>query len=181
MFVLKTGRLGLRELDVHDAEFMLALLNDPDFIRHVGDRGVRTIEGAREYIVKGPMQSYARNGFGLYLVELKETGVKLGICGLVKREGLTDIDIGFGFLPQYRSNGYAIEAATAVMAQAKDELRLARVVAITSQDNERSGNVLLKLGLKFEKMIRFPGEEKQIRLYSWNADDSRDAVQNGSR
>jgi RimJ/RimL family protein N-acetyltransferase len=167
MFILETVRLRLRELTTGDAEFMLALLNDPDFIRHVGDRGVRTLEAAREYIVKGPMQSYAHNGFGLYMVELSGTREKLGICGLVKREGLTDIDIGFGLLPQYRSQGYAIEAATAVMAQARDELDLERVVAITSQD-ERSGNVLLKLGLKFEKMIRFPGEEKEIRLYAWS-------------
>jgi len=168
MFILETARLRLRELTTSDGEFMLALLNDPDFIRHVGDRGVRTLEGAREYIVKGPMQSYARNGFGLYMVELSGTREKLGICGLVKREGLTDIDIGFGFLPQYRSQGYAIEAATAIMAQARDELELGRVVAITSPDNARSANVLLKLGLKFEKMITFPGEEKEIRLYAWN-------------
>ena len=168
MFILETARLRLRELTTSDAEFMLALLNDPDFIRHVGDRGVRTLAAAREYIVKGPMQSYAHNGFGLYMVELSGTGEKLGICGLVKREGLADIDIGFGFLPQYRSNGYAIEAATAVMAQARDALRLERFVAITSQENERSANVLLKLGLKFERMITFPGEQKEIRLYAWN-------------
>jgi len=105
MFLLKTPRLRLRELSTSDAEFMLALLNDPDFIRHVGDRGVRTVESAREYIVKGPMQSYARNGFGLYLVELSETREKLGICGLVKREGLADIDIGFGFLPRWQLPG----------------------------------------------------------------------------
>jgi RimJ/RimL family protein N-acetyltransferase len=172
MSVLKTARLRLRELTTGDAGFMLALLNDPDFIRHVGDRGVRTLEAAREYIVKGPMQSYARNGFGLYMVELSATREKVGICGLVKREGLTDIDIGFGFLPQYRSQGYAIEAATAVMAQARDELGLARVVAITSQDNDRSANVLRKLGFEFEKMIKFPGEDKEIRLFAWPGSES---------
>jgi RimJ/RimL family protein N-acetyltransferase len=167
MFLLKTARLRLRELTTADAEFMLALLNDPDFIRHVGDRGVRTIEAAREYILKGPMQSYARNGFGLYLVELIETREKLGICGLVRREGLSDIDIGFGFLPHYRSQGYAVEAATVIMAQARDELGLERVVAITSQENDRSANVLRKLGFQFEKLIRLPGEEKEIRLFGW--------------
>lgn len=170
MFIVQTTRLRLRQLTTADPEFMLALLNDPDFIRHVGDRGVRTVESAREYIVKGPMQSYARNGFGLYMVELAGTGEKLGICGLVKREGLTDIDIGFGFLPEYRSQGYAIEAAGAVMTQARDALGLERVVAITSQDNDRSANVLRKLGFTFEKMITFPGEEKEIRLFGWSPD-----------
>jgi len=177
MFLLKTARLRLRELSTSDAEFMLALLNDPDFIRHVGDRGVRTVESAREYIVKGPMQSYARNGFGLYLVELSETREKLGICGLVKREGLADIDIGFGFLPRYRSQGYAIEAARVILAQAQDQLGLERLVAITSQDNDRSANVLRKLGFEFEKLIRFPGEEKEIRLFGWKP-DSPDAASN---
>lgn len=170
MFRMTTARLDLRELTPDDAEFMLAFLNDPDFIRHVGDRGVRTLHAAREYIVKGPMQSYARNGFGLYLVELRATREKLGICGLVRREGLADIDIGFGFLPQYRSQGYAIEAAMAAMTQASDDLGLERVVAITSQDNDRSANVLRKLGFEFEKLIRFPGEEKEIRLYGWSPD-----------
>ena len=175
MSILRTARLILRELNTGDAEFMLALLNDPDFIRHVGDRGVRTLEAAREYIVKGPMQSYARNGFGLYMVELRETRAKLGICGLVRREQLTDIDIGFGFLPEYRSQGYAIEAAAAIMAQAQDELGLDRVVAITSQENDRSGNVLRKLGFAFERLIKLPGEEKEIRLFGWSPERPRAA------
>ena len=169
MLPIHTARLTLRHLTFDDAGFIVALLNDEAFLRYIGDRGVRDVESAREYIRKGPAASYRRNGFGLYLVVLRETGVPIGMCGLVKRDGLDDADLGFAFMPQYRSNGYAIESATAVMEHARDDIGLERVVAITSPDNERSANVLGKLGFTFERMIRLPPEEAEIRLYCWNA------------
>jgi RimJ/RimL family protein N-acetyltransferase len=164
--VLQTDRLTLRRLATGDAAFVLLLLNDPAFVRYVGDRGVKTIEAAREYIVKGPLESYARHGFGLYLVELTGTGEPLGMCGLVKRESLADVDIGFAFLPQYRSQGYAAEAAAAVLAHGREELGLRRIVAIVDPENERSTNVLQKIGLRFERMIRLARGEPEIRLYA---------------
>jgi ribosomal-protein-alanine N-acetyltransferase len=112
--VLTTPRLALRELTETDAPFMLQLLNEPSFIRNIGDRGVRTVEDAREYITNGPQASYARFGFGLYLVELRPALTPIGICGLLKRDQLPEPDIGFAFLPAYWSQGYAKEAAAAV-------------------------------------------------------------------
>jgi RimJ/RimL family protein N-acetyltransferase len=170
---IQTERLTLRHIALGDAEFVVALLNDEAFRRYIGDRGVRDVESARDYIRKGPLASYRRNGFGLYLVVLTDTGVPIGMCGLVKREGLDDVDLGFAFMPQYRSRGYAIEAAAAVMKHARDDIGLERVVAITSPDNERSGRVLGKLGFAFEKMIRLPPEEAEIKLYGWSARGSR--------
>jgi RimJ/RimL family protein N-acetyltransferase len=167
---IRTGRLTIRHFAPGDAEFILALLNDESFLRYIGDRGVRNLEGAREYLVKGPLASYRRNGFGLYCVELQDSGVAIGTCGLVRREGLDHVDLGFAFLPRYRSSGYAIESATAVMAYARDVVGLKRVVAIVSPDNERSIRVLEKLGFEFEKMIRLPPEAPEIRLYGWSAD-----------
>ena len=170
MLPIHTARLTLRHLALDDAAFIVSLLNDESFLRYIGDRGVRDVESAREYIRKGPTASYRRNGFGLYLVVLRDSGVPVGMCGLVKRDGLDDVDLGFAFMPQHRSNGYAIESATAVMKHAQEDIGLERVVAITSPDNERSGNVLGKLGFRFERMIRLPPEEAEIRLYVWSAD-----------
>ena len=175
--VLRTERLILRHLTEDDAPFILELLNEPGFIGNIGDRGVRDLDGARRYVTEGPGASYQKYGYGLWATVLRESGEVIGICGLVKREGLADIDIGFGFLPRYRSQGYAIEAARVILAQAQDQLGLERLVAITSQDNDRSANVLRKLGFEFEKLIRFPGEEKEIRLFGWKP-DSPDAASN---
>jgi RimJ/RimL family protein N-acetyltransferase len=171
MSVIQTLRVSLRELDFGDAEFILELLNEAGFIRFIGDKGVRTIADARDYILQGPMDSYARNGFGLYAACLRGTpngesaGTPIGICGLVRREGLTDPDVGFAFLSRYWSKGYAVESAAAVLAHARQTLNLARIVAITSADNSQSIAVLEKIGLKFERNIRLVDHSPELKLF----------------
>ena len=164
--ILETERLLLRQLSAEDAEFILALVNEPAFIQNIGDRGVRTLDDARSYILKGPVASYARNGFGLYLVVLKETNESIGMCGLVKRDGLDDVDIGYAFLPKFWSKGYAVESASAVKAYAKDVVGLKRMVAITTPANKASIRVLEKIGLRFEKMIRLSEDDVELKLFA---------------
>jgi len=164
-FLLETQRLTLREFSTDDAGFILRLLNEPSFLRFIGDKRVRNLEDARQYILNGPIESYARNGFGLYLVQLKTTHTSLGMCGLLKRESLTDVDIGFAFLPEFWNQGFAFEAAKAVMLYARDVLKLPRIVAITNKDNDASGKLLEKLGMRFDRMINLTGDESEIKLY----------------
>jgi len=166
VIVVETERLTLRRLEIGDAEFMLGLLNDPSFLRFIGDKGVRTLDDAREYILNGPVASYERFGFGLYLTALKGDRAAIGICGLLKRDSLKDVDVGFAFLPQFWSKGYAFEAASAVMAYGRNVLGLTRIVAITSPDNEASIRLLEKLGMRFEAMVRLSEESPEIRLFA---------------
>jgi RimJ/RimL family protein N-acetyltransferase len=163
--VLETDRLNLRWLSNDDAEFILELLNEPSFLRFIGDKGVRTLDDARNYILNGPVDMYNRLGFGLYLTELKEGAVSIGICGLIKRDSLEDVDIGFAFLPKFWSKGYAYEAAAAVMTYGKTVLGVNRIVAITSPDNYASGRLLEKLGLRFERMIHLSQDAPEVRLF----------------
>ena len=165
MTVLETERLLLQYLSTQDAEFILELLNDPAFIRNIGDRGVRTIDGANSYILNGPVASYAKNGFGLYLVKLKETNESIGMCGLIRRDTLEDVDIGYAFLPKFWSKGYAVEAARAVKEYAKNAIGLNRIVAIVDPENEGSIRVLEKIGLQFEKMIRLSEDDIELKLF----------------
>ena len=165
MNVLETERLTLRHLTIDDASFILELLNDPSFIQNIGDRGVRTIDDACAYISNGPLASYERFGFGLFLVELKETGVSIGMCGLIKRDALPDVDVGFAFLPQFWGTGYAFESASAVMTYGRDTLGLDRIVAIVSPDNDGSIKVLQKIGLTFERMIHWGEDGSEIKLF----------------
>jgi RimJ/RimL family protein N-acetyltransferase len=164
--VLETERLRLRRLTEDDAEFMLGLLNEPSFLQYIGDRGVRTVDAARTYVRNGAMASYETFGFGLWLVVQKEDGAAIGICGLLKRETLPDVDLGFAFRPAYWRKGYAVEAGSAVLALGKASFDLSRVVAITQQDNVGSIRVLEKLGFEFERLIDWPGDAVQIRLYA---------------
>ena len=166
MAVLTTPRLALRELTEADAPFMLQLLNEPSFIRNVGDRGVRTIEDARDYITNGPQASYTRFGFGLYLVERRPALTPIGICGLLKRDQLPEPDIGFAFLPAYWSQGYAMEAAAAVRDHARDGLDLPRLLAIVSPSNASSIRLLERLGFGYESMTRLTPEAHDVRLYA---------------
>lgn len=174
MFILETERLTLRHLDPEtDAEFILRLLNEPLFLQYIGDKSVRTLDDARGYIHNGPMKSYEENGFGLYLVGLKENERAIGICGLIKREGLPDPDIGFAFLPEYWNKGYAHESAAEVMRHARDVLRLDRILAITSPDNEASGRLLEKIGLRFQRLIRLSEDADEVKLFSTDQEPSR--------
>jgi RimJ/RimL family protein N-acetyltransferase len=165
MSVLETERLVLRRMTADDAEFILRLVNEPSFIRFIGDKGVRNHTDAVQYIETGPVANYARFGFGQYLVELKENRVPIGMCGLTKKDSLPDVDVGFAFLPAFWSKGYAFEAAAAVKAYAKDVLGIDRLVAVTIPDNESSIKLLDRIGLRFERMIRLSEDASEIKLF----------------
>jgi RimJ/RimL family protein N-acetyltransferase len=167
--VIETDRLVLRRLSTDDAEFINELLNQPSFLRYIGDKEVRNSADAVRYIQTGPIASYERFGFGLYLVELKETGASIGICGLLKRDSLPDVDVGFAFLPNYWSQGYAFESASAVMTYGREVLGLRRIVAITSPDNDASIRLLERIGLRFEGLIKLSADQSEVRLFSSNA------------
>jgi len=165
MNILETERLSIRHLTVGDAPFILELLNEPAFIKNIADRGVRTLEDAVGYIEHGPRASYAKFGFGLFCVILKETETPIGMCGLLKRETLDDVDIGYALLERYWGKGYASEAAAGVMAYGHHTLGINRIVAITAPHNEGSKNVLTKLGLHFEKMVRIGHDREESCLF----------------
>jgi RimJ/RimL family protein N-acetyltransferase len=162
--IIETNRLGLFEFRPSDAPFVLQLVNTPKWISFIGDRGVKTVEDATRYIDDRIVSSYRRFGFGLYLVKLSQSEVPVGMCGLVRREHLPDVDLGFAFLPEYEKSGYATEAARAVLGYAKNSLMLKRIVAITMKENEASIRLLRKLGLQFERMVTNPGES-DLLLY----------------
>ena len=154
--ILGTDRLRLRKLTLDDAAFILKLVNDPSWLEFIGDKGVRTESDARAYLAQGPIEMYARLGFGLYLVELRDGGSPIGICGLIKRESLPDVDIGFAFLPQFRGKGYAHEAALAVIAHAKRDFAIDRLLGITAPGNEKSIRLLRRLGMTLEESVDLP-------------------------
>lgn len=166
--VLETTRLALRHLTAADSPFILELVTDPDWLRFIGDRGVRTVEDARGYIESGPMKLYERLGFGLYLVELRGDGTPLGLCGLIKRDSLEDVDIGFAFLPAFRGRGYALEAAIGVRDYAFEVLGLERLVAITAPENDKSASLLEHLGFAYERTMPWGTGGEVSRLYALN-------------
>jgi RimJ/RimL family protein N-acetyltransferase len=167
MTILETDRLRLSQLSVDDAPFILDLLNTPPWLAYIGDRGVKTLDDARNYLLNGPIASYERFGFGLYLVTLNGTDEPIGLCGLLQRETLDNPDIGFAFLPDYMGKGYGFEAAAAVMTYARTTLGLDRIVAITVTNNENSINLLKKLGFRYDKLIALvPGSEELMLFVS---------------
>ena len=164
--IIETERLQLRRLSVDDAEFILRLLNEPSFIQNISDRGVRSLDDARAYILKGPVASYEKFGFGLWMVETKPRATPIGICGLLKREVLEDVDIGYALLPEFWSQGYALESASAVMSYAREKLRATRVLAVVNADNQSSIRLLEKLGFQFERMVRLSENAPEIKLFA---------------
>ena len=168
MIVIETDRLIIRRLTLDDTEFLVNILNQPSFLQYIGDKGVRNQEDAVRYLETGALASYAQFGFGQFLVELKGTNKPIGMCGLLKRDTLPDVDLGFAFLPDYWSQGYAFEAASAMIDYGRDAFGLKRIVAITSPENEASMRLLGKLGLKFEQMIKLTEDQPEVRLFGSN-------------
>lgn len=168
MTQLKTKRLTLRRFTLGDAEFIRELVNEPSFIQNIGDRGVRTLSDAEKYLETGPISSYERNGFGLLAVTLNDTGQPIGMCGLIKRDALEDVDIGYAFLPRFWSKGFALESAQAVMNHAKEIVGLKRVVAIVDPANAGSIRLLEKIGMTFENMMKLSEDDIDLKLYSIN-------------
>lgn len=164
--ILETERLTLRQFSSADAGFILELLNEPSFIQNIGDRGVRTTADAEEYIENRLVPSHAQNGFGLYLVTLKGSNEHIGMCGLIKRKELEDVDLGYAFLPRYWSKGYASEAARHVIGFAKRSAGLKRLVAIVDPNNQSSIRLLEKAGFSFEKMFRLSADAIDLKLFS---------------
>lgn len=166
MMKIETERLNLRAVTLDDTEIMLAVWNDPAFIRNVADRGIRTEEQARDAIANGALKLFEDYGYGPCCISLKSDASMIGICGLFKRENLEHPDIGFAILPDYCGKGYAGEAAEAVVKFARERSDLGALTAIVSPGNRASIGLIEKLGLAFERMITMPGESVAIRLYS---------------
>lgn len=163
--VLRTPRLRLQELEAADAPLILRVLNTDGFLRHVGDRGVHDLAQAVAYVAAGPRASYARHGYGLWKVVLKESGEGVGICGLVRRDTLPAPDLGYAFLPGFEGRGLASEAGAAVLAHAVGTLGLERILAIVTADNVASVRVLEKAGMLAEGDIVMDGET--LRLFTY--------------
>jgi len=161
----ETQRLVLRRLEFPDAPFVVELLNQPSFIKNIGDRGVRSIADAHDYLRAGPMAMYDRFGLGLLHVARKSDGAAVGMCGLLQRDILPDIDLGYAFLPAYWGGGLAFEAAQATLRHGVQKSGLKRVIGVVSEGNDASIRVLEKLGMCFERMYPMFPDEPEVRLY----------------
>jgi len=164
--IIETPRLHMRELTIEDADFVFKLVNEPSFLENIGDKGVRNLEDARQFILEGPWTSHRERGYGEFLVELKEGGDPIGICGLLYRECLDVSDIGCAFLPQYWRRGYAYEAACAVMEYGRSTLGIDKIVGLASEENLASIKMLEKLGMSFERTVKMSDDDPGTALYS---------------
>ena len=166
MTVATTPRLVLRRVTLADAPFLLKQLNEPSWLRNIGDKGARTLADVEQYIRNGPLEMYRKHGHGMYIIELAAGGQPVGMCGLVRRDGLPEPDIGFALLEEHFGKGYALEAATAVMELARETLGMKRVLAITTVSNDRSGRLLAKLGFREQGMVRLKPDAEELKLYA---------------
>ena|SRR5689334_6223960 len=166
MEIIESERILLRPFTLEDVEFIVELLNTDGWIRYIGDRNVKTIEQARNYLLNGPMKSYETNGFGLSLAELKINHTPIGMCGLLKRDYLDHADIGFAFLPDYTGKGYAFEIAKEIVQYGLQTLHMKKILAITLSGNASSIKLLEKIGLRYQESIISPDTGEQLCLYS---------------
>jgi RimJ/RimL family protein N-acetyltransferase len=163
--MISTPRLVIRRFTAEDAPFALRLLNEPSFIENIADRGVRTVEQAVKYLEDGPIASYEKHGLGLMMVLVAKTGAPIGMCGLIRRPGKPDVDLGYAYVPEAWGQGYAGEAAEAMLEIAHRDFRLPRVAAFISPGNERSLRVLARLGFLPAGTTRLNPADREILLY----------------
>lgn len=166
MKILDTNRLTLRQVSLEDAEFIFRLLNEPSWLQYIGDKNIKTLNDAKNYIRNVLMKMYSQRGLGLFLVERKSDQAAIGLCGLIKRQELEDVDLGFAFLSKYWGKGYAMESTLAIVDYGRRVHRLSTVVAITLPNNDRSINLLKKLGFKFKQTMHLGSSTEKLELYS---------------
>lgn len=167
MIIAQTNRLQLSKITVDDAPFILELMNSPDWIKYIGDRNVRTVEDAENYLKNRTLKSYDTHGFGFYKIQVKAENLKpIGTCGLVKREELDDVDIGFSLLPDYEGKGYGFEASNEILKLAKNKFKLKKISAITLPSNVNSIKLLEKLGLSYEKKVKPFEDDEELLLFA---------------
>ena len=164
--IIETKRLRIRKLTLNDASFFYELVNDPDWIRFIGDRNVQTLQDAEDYLTNRIFKAYKDWGFGFYAVVNKKSDDLVGISGFVKRDELEHVDVGFAFLPKGRGQGFAYESTQALMNYGQETLNFTTVLAIANNDNERSHSLLKKLGFQFDKHIKLYEEEQEISLFN---------------
>ena len=152
-------------MEFEDAPLLVKLLNEPSFLENIGDRGVRSIEDAHRYLRDGPMAMYAKYGFGLWHASLKSDGTPIGMCGLLRRDTLPDVDIGYAYFPGHWGKGYAFEAAAATLRHGAEKFGLRRIIAVVSEGNAGSIRVLEKIGMSFERMHSMDPGRADVRLY----------------
>ena len=169
--ILNTQRLTLREAESSDNQFFYGLLNSPKWIKYIGDRNIKTLKNAEDYINDKLINSYKTNSFGLYVYELKESHLPIGICGFIKRDYLDSVDIGFALLPGHERKGYTFEISTAVLTYGKQTLGINKVVAITTKDNIASQELLKKLGFSFQLYVNEPETNEELVLYLFEVKD----------
>lgn len=163
--IFETERLILKPTGVEDAEFIFQLVNSPKWIQYIGDRNVNSIEEAATYIQNRMLPQLERLGFSNYTLIRKSDQAKMGTCGIYSRDGMQDLDIGFAFLPQFEKQGFAYEAASKLVMEAKQTFHLKSLTAFTTKDNFSSQNLLEKLGMKNAGFIRIPNDDEELVLY----------------
>jgi len=165
MNIMETERLLIKKLCPEDAPFIIDLVNSPGWLAYIGDRNIKTVDKAEKYLIGGPIESYSENGFGLWLVLLKEGNTKIGMCGLLKRNYLSHPDLGFAFLPEFMGKGYAVESALSVITYANEQLGIRQILAIVMPQNHRSIRLLEKIGMNFKDTIEVPPDKEVLSLY----------------
>ena len=166
MRIVETARFFVREITVEDADFVLRLVNEPSFVANIGDKSVRNLDDARRFILEGTWTNQERPGYGQFLIELKDGGDRVGVCGLLYRRSLDVSDIGFALLPEYWGRGLAYEAATELLEYGHSTLGIETIVGLTSHDNLPSIKVLKKLGMNFERDVKMSEDDPGTALFS---------------
>jgi len=169
MVIAETDRLLLSKITIDDAPFILELVNTPDWIKYIGDRNIKTVEQAETHIKNNQLKCYETHGFGYYKLQVKAENLKtIGTSGLLRRDNLEHVDIGFSFIPDYHGKGYGFEAASEIMKLAKDKFNIKTLCAITLPINQPSINLLEKLGLSYQKTVKPFEDDEELLLFAKN-------------
>ena len=166
MIITETNRLIISKISIEDAPFFLKLVNTPHWIKYIGDRNLKTIQDAENYLTNGILKSYKEFGFGFYLLQNKSDSEPIGICGLVKRDPLDEVDFGFALLPEFEAQGFGFEASIAILKIAEDIFKIKKILAITLPINSNSIKLLDKLGFNYEKRVKLYEDDEELLLFA---------------
>jgi len=170
---LETDRLLLRPPVPEDAEPLAPMYADPEVMRYLGDGRTLTPEET-ERSVRRMIDGWKAEGFGLYTTVRKEDGAVIGRVGLIvwnpetwqttrlSADGPKELEVGYTIGRPYWGQGYATEAAAAARDFALGKLNARRLIALIIHGNDASENVARKLGMEYERDVRFGQRDAKL-------------------
>lgn len=161
--ILETERLILRPFQADDAVSVFECWeSDPDVAKYMFWTSHNDIEKTKEWITF-ELGQVEKDDWYRFAIALKDTSELMGTALIYFEEEVECWEIGYNLGKKYWGKGYATEAMEKIIDFARKQLKISQIVGRYAKENTASGNVMKKLGFKYEKDIPYECNDGAVK------------------